>query len=420
MKKSILIKGPILTRSGYGEQTRFLLRALKSREDLFDLYIQPLSWGQTSWLFESDNERQWIDNCVEKTIAHLHHNDNNALFDASVQVTIPNEWSKIAPINIGYTAGIESTRIAGEWIIKSNEMDRIIVISNHSKYGFSESKYNAHNNVTNQSVVLETTTPIDVVNYPAKKFEQTEDLPLNLEYDFNFLTIAQMGPRKNLLNTIKWFIEEFRDDEVGLVVKSNIAKNSLNDRRAQFNTLKQLISSLGDHKCKVYLLHGDMTDKEMHALYVHPKVKSFLLLTHGEGYGLPTFEAVYTGLPTVTTGWSGQLDYLVDTDTGEDMFYNVAYDIQPIQDEAVWDGVLIKESMWAFPREASAKHQMRKAYNNLSGKQAKKEIKKFKDYAAKTQEKFSSDKMYSQMVESVCSALGISSEKPAGQEILSF
>ena len=48
------------------------------------------------------------------------------------------------------------------------------------------------------------------------------------------------------------------------------------------------------------------------------------------------------------------------------------------------------------------------------------EIKKFKDYAAKTQEKFSSDKMYSQMVESVCSALGISSEKPAGQEILSF
>ena len=102
MKKSILIKGPILTRSGYGEQTRFLLRALKSREDLFDLYIQPLSWGQTSWLFESDNERQWIDNCVEKTIAHLHHNNNNnnALFDASVQVTIPNEWSKIAPINI--------------------------------------------------------------------------------------------------------------------------------------------------------------------------------------------------------------------------------------------------------------------------------------------------------------------------------
>ena len=307
MRKTVLIKGPVLTRSGYGEQTRFLLRALRTREDLFDLYIQPLSWGQTSWLAEDNDERKWIDNCVEKTIAHMHHN-NGAFFDASIQVTIPNEWENIAPINIGYTAGIETTRIPHEWILKANEMDKIIVISNHAKYGFAESKYSALNNVTNETVVLETTTPIDVVNYPAKKFEQTSDLSLNLDYDFNFLTIAQMGPRKNLPNTIKWFIEEFRNEEVGLVIKSNIAKNSLSGRLAQFSTLKHMISSFGERKCKVYLLHGDMTDKEMHALYVHPKIKSFLLLTHGEGYGLPTFEAVYTGLPTVTTGWSGQLD----------------------------------------------------------------------------------------------------------------
>ncbi len=419
MRKTVLIKGPVLTRSGYGEQTRFLLRALRTREDLFDLYIQPLSWGQTSWLAEDNDERKWIDNCVEKTIAHMHHN-NGAFFDASIQVTIPNEWENIAPINIGYTAGIETTRIPHEWILKANEMDKIIVISNHAKYGFAESKYSALNNVTNETVVLETTTPIDVVNYPAKKFEQTSDLSLNLDYDFNFLTIAQMGPRKNLPNTIKWFIEEFRNEEVGLVIKSNIAKNSLSDRLAQFSTLKHMISSFGERKCKVYLLHGDMTDKEMHALYVHPKIKSFLLLTHGEGYGLPTFEAVYTGLPTVTTGWSGQLDYLVDLDTGEDMFYNVSFDIQPIQDEAVWEGVLIKESMWAFPREKYAKHQMRKAYNNLSGQKAKESQKIFKNYSEKVQNTFSPNKLYSQMVESVCSGLGITSEEPAEQTILSF
>ena len=34
MKKKIFVRGPVLSQSGYGEQARFALRALKSREDL--------------------------------------------------------------------------------------------------------------------------------------------------------------------------------------------------------------------------------------------------------------------------------------------------------------------------------------------------------------------------------------------------
>ena len=41
--KKVLVRGPILSRSGYGEHARFVYRILKSREDLFDIYIQPLS-----------------------------------------------------------------------------------------------------------------------------------------------------------------------------------------------------------------------------------------------------------------------------------------------------------------------------------------------------------------------------------------
>ena len=44
MKNNVLLKGPILTRSGYGEHARFVLRALRSREDLFNIYIQPINW----------------------------------------------------------------------------------------------------------------------------------------------------------------------------------------------------------------------------------------------------------------------------------------------------------------------------------------------------------------------------------------
>ena len=41
MKQKILVKGPVLSQSGYGEQARFALRALRSRADIFDVYVLP-------------------------------------------------------------------------------------------------------------------------------------------------------------------------------------------------------------------------------------------------------------------------------------------------------------------------------------------------------------------------------------------
>ena len=57
MKKRVLLKAPILSQSGYGEHARFVYRALKDKEDLFDLYIEPLNWGQTGWIWEDSEER---------------------------------------------------------------------------------------------------------------------------------------------------------------------------------------------------------------------------------------------------------------------------------------------------------------------------------------------------------------------------
>ena len=130
MRKKILLKGPLLTRSGYGEQSRFALRALRSRKDLFDIYIQPLQWGHTSWMAEINAERRWIDKTIEKTINYL---QGGGTFDISLQVTIPNEWEEMAPINIGYTAGIETNLVSADWIMKGNNMDRVIVVSDHAK-----------------------------------------------------------------------------------------------------------------------------------------------------------------------------------------------------------------------------------------------------------------------------------------------
>ena len=41
MKKEVLVRGPALSQSGYGEHTRFVLRALRAREDEFNIYVLP-------------------------------------------------------------------------------------------------------------------------------------------------------------------------------------------------------------------------------------------------------------------------------------------------------------------------------------------------------------------------------------------
>ena len=53
--------------------------------------------------------------------------------------------------------------------------------------------------------------------------------------------------------------------------------------------LKTHYQNMRIEKCKVYLLHGDLNEEEMHSLYLDEKIHALVTLTHGEGFGLPIF-----------------------------------------------------------------------------------------------------------------------------------
>jgi len=389
MKKKIFVKGPVLSQSGYGEQSRFALRALRSREDLFDIYIQPINWGNTGWVWEETEFREWVDQRILQTQVRIQQKQLQP--DISLQITIPNEFERICPINIGYTAGIETDRVAPVWLQKGNEMDKILVVSNHSKNTYVNTIAEARNQQTGEVFPYKLETPVEVVWENTPLSENIEDIP-NFEprHDFNFLCVSQMGPRKNMTNTIKWFVEEFIDQEVGLIIKTNMAGNSRIDLEHTNRSLESILGAYPDRKCSVSLLHGDLSEGQMRALYEHDKVKAMINISHGEGFGLPMFEAARLGLPIISIGWSGQVDFLGDK------FLKVNHDLKPVQNESVWDGVVQRDSQWAYADQGSYKMALRMMY------------KKYDDFTKQAEElqqdvglDFGNDKLYKLFVDNI-------------------
>jgi hypothetical protein len=313
----------------------------------------------------------------------------------SLQITIPNEFQRIAPINIGYTAGIETTAVSPAWLQKGNEeVNKILVVSNHAKNTFEKTIASATNNNTGEVIDYRLNTPVEVV-WESTVREEPEEIPgLDMSTDFNFLMVSQAGPRKNFDNAIGWWVEEFFDQNVGLVVKTNIKSNSRMDLEATQQTIKNIIAKYPDRKCKVYLLHGDLTAGQMTTLYTHSKIKAMINIAHGEGFGLPLFEAAREALPIITLDWSGQKDFL--SYKGKNYFQSVEYELKPVQAQYVWNGVLEKESMWAYADQGSYKMTLRRTYKNW--KKAKKTAEELQTLI---QENFNDDDLYRGFVRAV-------------------
>jgi glycosyltransferase involved in cell wall biosynthesis len=355
----VLLRAPVLSQSGYGEHARFILRALKQDTDIVP-YVVNTGWGQTSWIWENNEERAWIDQKLIDTISYMSGKEPNR-FDLSIQVGLPIGWNKLAPKNIGVTAGIETDKVLDSWDTGARDMDAIIVPSEHSKSGFGE----------------ETQKKISVISFPVK--EEEADLNVDDRLDtiittkFNFLTVAQVSPRKNVDTSLLAFLEEFQNHEdVGYILKLNIRNNSLTDRQYTTESIKSLLENYPDRKCKVYVVHGHMTEAQMTSLYSNGHISAYISAAHGEGFGLPIFEAAKSAKPIIAPNWSGYADFTTIKDKSQ--LVQVEYELREVKGRENWEGVLDPNSKWAYVKLDDLRAKMKEVYINLDkyNKQSKK------------------------------------------------
>jgi len=352
-KPSLLFRGPVETRSGYGSHSRDILESLRAM-DMFDFSIDSCNWGVTPLTaLEDGNEfHQWI---KKRKVLSI-----DAQPDVYVSVTISNEFRRVGKFNVGITAGIETTVAGKDLIDGCNNMDLIIVPSNFTKDVYFQTVYNETENGTGRLIKQhKIVKPMEVLFEGADTniYNDVVDDSFNLDIkeDFAYLFVGHWlkgdtgQDRKDVGMLIKTFVETFKDDEnkPALVLKTSAGAFSVKDRELIRRKIKSVV---GETNVPIYLLYGDLTDNEMNSLYNHPKIKAMVSLTKGEGFGRPLLEFTMTGKPVIASNWSGHKDFLP-----LDRAVMVGGTLTDVHDSAV-DKFVLKNAKWftANYDEASA------------------------------------------------------------------
>ena len=344
MKPVLLFRGPVKTRSGYGSHSRDLLQSLYEM-NLFDIKIDSCPWGSTpSTALNEDNEfHKWINNNI------VTHVDSNP--DVYVQVTVPNEFQRMGKFNIGITAGIETTVAPKEWVDGCNKMDLVITTSKFSKDVLLSTVYNENDKTTGKLVSQHRIVkPIEVLFEGADTSiynNKFNGLNFDIKEDFAYLFVGHwlkgdLGQdRKNVGMLIKCFCESFKDeiDKPALVLKTSSATFSVKEREIFRKKIENHVSGY-ENPPSIYLLFGELTDKEMNELYNYPKIKSMVSITKGEGFGRPLLEFTMTGKPIIASNWSGHKDFLP-----MDKSVMIGGTLTDVHDSAI-DSFIIKGSKW--------------------------------------------------------------------------
>jgi glycosyltransferase involved in cell wall biosynthesis len=192
----------------------------------------------------------------------------------------------------------------------------------------------------------------------------------SIKEDFCFLYVGhwlqgEFGEdRKNTALLIKIFLETFKGKKnaPALVLKTSHGAASIMDREEVLRKIDLIRNSVeGKNLPSIYLVYGDMDDEDINHLYNHPKVKAFVSLTKGEGYGRPFAEFALSKKPIVATNWSGHIDFL-----SPEFSILLPGEVKPCHPSAYAKGLIIEGASWFAPDHGAATKALSDIFENYS------------------------------------------------------
>lgn len=353
---------PIDSYSGYGQRSRDFVKALYNlKKDEWEIKVLSQRWGATPWGYLEDNIEEW-GWILDKVDLGLGLNLPRQP-DYWFMITVPNEFTPVGKIyNVGVTAGVETDICDPSLIQGINKMNLTLVSSEFAKSTFVNSVFTEKES----GKPLQLEKPVEVLFegldlskyfYIAPKEYPKNDLTVELnaiKEDFCFLFVGhwlqgELGhDRKNVGYMLKSFLTTFRNvkKKPALIIKTAIGGSSIMDRDEVEKRIQDIRKEVKGDMPNIYLLHGELDDKDINLLYNHPKVKAMVSLTKGEGFGRPLLEFTRSKKPIAASGWSGHLDFLPS-----DKAYLIGGKTQSVHQSAVSKGLIIPEAKWFYADE---------------------------------------------------------------------
>lgn len=169
---------------------------------------------------------------------------------------------------------------------------------------------------------------------------------------FTFLTVFNTysdAERKNILFCIRAFVEAYgnRDDVLLLVKVSNLEYDS---------SLKEKLQNIKQNHSNVKIIEGYVEDELIQALYEEADV--YVSLHRAEGFGLTISDAMSRGIPVITTGYSGNMEFC---DIGDTRL--VSYRLRSVGHERLR---YQKNDIWAEPCMDDAVSAFREVFSDYS------------------------------------------------------
>lgn len=312
----IAIYGPIFGTQGYAIHTKNLASAINKYHPV--RLITELPQG---WEFNVNDEQ-------------LEMLKRKGETDVNIFITQPNVWKLFVEkdkINIGFLIW-EGSHIPLSWLEEcmNPQIDYIFIASEHTRESIKNTLLRS-NLCKDQEEIL---SKIKLVPHgvDVEKFK-----PSKKQGKFTFLCnkgYRNEEDRGGTQYAIQAFQEEFKDEDLQLIVKVNPAYPMGQIRETE----------------KIKVIRDNLSTDDMVRLYQNCDV--FVSTTRAEAFNIPCLEALACGKPVITTNFGGQTDFCSDK-TG----WIVDGELKPVEHELMYE-----ETMWLKPNIKLIRESMREAF----------------------------------------------------------